>query len=146
MVTRDYRTHPGARVVMLGGDKVASLRDWIAEVERAVPPADDGTIGALLLDFRSQAYSPSADEAEALIERLRVHFRGRAVPPVAAVARPGAQFGGARVLCTLAEMRGCRASVFLTEAEAWLWMRARLKEWRRAALPAEGPNSGAGAG
>jgi hypothetical protein len=146
MVMRDYRTHRGARVVALGGDQVASLQDWIAEVDRAVPEADDGTIGALLLDFRAQAFSPSADEAGTLIESLRTRFHGRAVPPLAAVARPGAQFGGTRVLCTLAEMRGCRASVFLTEAEAWLWLRARLNEVVRAGPRAGRPNPEAGAG
>ena len=145
MVTRDYPTHFGARVVALGGDQLASLLDWIAELDRAVPQ-DDRTIGALLLDFRSQSFSPSADEAGALIESLRGHFRGRAGPPLAAVARPGSQFGGARVLCTLAEMRGCSAAVFETETDAWPWLRARLNEWNRAGLPAEGPNPEAGAG
>ena len=125
---------------------MASLRDWIAEVDRAVPRDDDGTIGALLLDFRSQTFSPSADEAGALVESLRARFRGSDVPPLAAVARPGAQFGGARVFCTLAEMRGCRASVFLTEAEAWLWLRARVNERIHQGLPAERPGLEAGAG
>ncbi len=117
-----------ARVVVLGGDRLASLQDWVAEVDRTIPRGEDGLIGALLMDFRAQSLVLSALEAGTLVESLRARFRLRAVPPLAAVARPGAQFGGMRVLCTLAETRGGQACVFLTEAEAWLWLRARLSE------------------
>ena len=136
---RDVRTHWGARVVVMGGDKLASVNDWIVEVDRAIPAVDAASVGALLMDFRGHAFAPSAKEAGALVDRLRARFRS-GVPPLAVVARTGGQFGGTRVLCTLAEMSGCRASAFLTEAEAWLWLRAQLKE------PAGGPRPGGGEG
>jgi len=136
---RDVRTHWGARVVVLGGNKLASVNDWIADVDRAIPAGEAASVGALLLDLRDHAFAPTADEAGVLLDLLRARFRV-GVPPVAVVARSGGQFGGARVLCTLAEMSGCRASAFLTEAEAWLWLRAQLKE------PAGGPQPGGGEG
>ena len=135
----DVRTHWGARVVVLGGDKLASVNDWVVEVDRAIPAGDAASVGALLMDFRDHAFAPSAADAGVLLDLLRARFRV-GVPPVAVVARSGGQFGGTRVLCTLAEMSGCRASAFLTEAEAWLWLRSQLKE------PAGRPRSGSGAG
>ena len=135
----DVRTHWGARVVVLGGGKLASVNDWIADVDRAIPAGDAASVGALLMDLRDHAFAPTADEAGVLVDLLGARFR-LGVPPLAVVARSGGQFGGARVLCTLAENSGCRASAFLTEAEAWLWLRSQLKE------PAGGPRTGSGAG
>jgi hypothetical protein len=143
LVKRELHTRFASRVVVLGGDQLASLRDWMAEVERRVPQADEA-IGALLLDFRSQAFAPSAEEAGALIEGLRARLQRKGVP-LAVVAKAGAQFGGARVLCTLAEMQGCRAAAFVTEAEAWLWLRAQLAEPAAAAPQVDRPSTGAGA-
>jgi len=140
-VAAEFRTPWGAQVVVLGGDRVTSVREWIAELGRAIPPGGAGPVGALLLDFRSHDFGPSADEASALAERLHAVL-GDGGPPLAVVARPGAQFGGTRVLCTLAEMRGCRAAAFETEAEAWLWLRSQI---RPSADPASG-EGGAGGG
>jgi hypothetical protein len=143
-VTRQTPTRFASRVVVLGGDQLTSLRDWMAEVDRAVPQGDEGAVGALLLDFRSRTFAPSAEEAGALVERLRARLRRKGVA-LAVVAKAGAQFGGARVFCTLAEMQGCRASVFVAEAEAWLWLRAQLAEPAAAVPPVERPSSEAGA-
>jgi len=135
-VTRELRTGWGARVVVLGGGRLDSIGSWIAELDRAIPTSGVA-VGGLLMDFRAHPFAPSAEEAGALLDRLRARFRAT-VPPVAAVARPGGQFGGTRVLCTLAEMHGCRASAFLTEAEAWLWLRAQLQG--QAVAPLGGSN------
>jgi hypothetical protein len=133
-VTHEVRTRRGARVVVLGGDHLASVGDWVAEMGRAVPAGEEESVGALLVDFRSQGFAPSAEEAGALVESLRTRFND-AVPPLAAVARAGAQFGGTRVLCTLAEMRGWRACAFMTEVEAWFWLRAQLNRPARTMPP-----------
>lgn len=50
----------------------------------------------------------------------------RRVPPVAILANPGAQYGGARMLCTLGELGGCRTAAFRDESEAWTWLQAQL--------------------
>ena len=134
-MTHEVRTRRGARVVVLGGDHLASVGDWVAEMGRAVPAGEEESVGALLVDFRSQGFAPSAEEAGALVESLRTRFND-AVPPLAAVARAGAQFGGTRVLCTLAEMRGWRACAFMTEVEAWFWLRAQLNRPARTMPPA----------
>lgn len=112
-------------MVVLGGGRLDSIGNWIAELGRAIPRGGVA-VGGLLMDFRAHGFAPSAEEAGALLERLRAQFPV-GVPPMAVVARAGGQFGGTRVLCTLAEMSGCRASAFLTEAEAWLWLRAQLQ-------------------
>jgi len=125
VVTRELSTGWGARVVVLGGGRLDSIGNWIAELDRAIPTGGVA-VGGLLMDFRAREFAPSAEEAGALLDRLRARFPV-GVPPMAAVARAGGQFGGTRVLCTLAEMHGCRASAFLTEAEAWLWLRAQLQ-------------------
>jgi hypothetical protein len=123
-MTREYHALGGTRVVALGGDHLASVRDWVTEVDFAVPKEERGHVAALLMDFRAQSFAPSAEEAGALLESLRARFGGGI--PLATVAKEGSQFGGTRVLCTLAELSGCRASAFLTKAEAWLWLRAQL--------------------
>ena len=125
-MTHEVRLRRGVRVVALGGAQLTSLGDWVSAVDQATT-TDGLGVGALLMDFRGQAYAPSAEDAGKLLDRLRSRF-GRAVPPLAAVATAGAQFGGTRVLCTLAELGGCRASAFVSEAEAWLWLRAQLRE------------------
>lgn len=116
----------GRRVVLLSGDRLASPAAWTAELDGAVPRGEAQMVGALLLDFRSQSYAPSAEDAGRLVDSLLARF-GAVVPPVATVARSGPQFGGTRVLCSVVEMRGCRAAAFPSEAEAWLWLRAQLR-------------------
>jgi len=123
-VTREYHSLGDARVVALGGDHLASVRDWVTEMDFAVPKEERGHVAALLMDFRAQAFAPSAEDAGLLLESLRSRFGGAV--PLATVAKEGSQFGGTRVLCTLAELSGCRAAAFLTKAEAWLWLRAQL--------------------
>ena len=121
----DFRTNLGRRVVVLGGAGLASLRAWLAELDLAALRAREGVADALLLDFRVQGFTPSEREANALVAALKVLCGGR-VPPVAILANPGAQYGGARMLCTLGELDGCRTAAFRDETEAWRWLQARL--------------------
>ena len=134
-MTHQDRARRGPRVVALGGEHLASVRDWIVEVDRAAPRGDPRRVEALLMDFRAQSYALSAEEAGTLLEDLRARF-GRHMPPLATVARAGGQFGGTRVLCTVAELSGYRAAAFLTKAEAWAWLRGQLDGRARLAPPA----------
>jgi len=121
----EFRTNLGRRVVVLGGNGIASLRAWLAELDLATVRAREGIADALLLDFRAQGFTPSEREANALVAALKV-LCGRRVPPVAILANPGAQYGGARMLCTLGELDGCRTAAFRDETEAWRWLQGRL--------------------
>jgi hypothetical protein len=124
-MTLEFHTNLGKRVVVLGGTRLASLREWLAELDLASLKAKEGVADALLLDFRAQGFTPSAREANALVASLRV-LCARRVPPVAILANPGAQFGGARMLCTLGEMDGCRTAAFREETQAWGWLQRQL--------------------
>ena len=121
----EFHTNLGKRVVVLGGTRLASLREWLAELDFATLRTKEGTADALLLDFRAQGFTPSARDANALVAALRV-LCARRVPPVAILANPGAQYGGARMLCTLGELDGCRTAAFRDEAEAWGWLQRQL--------------------
>lgn len=125
-MTLEFHTNLGKRVVVLGGTRLASLRGWLADLDLASLKAKEGVADALLLDFRTQGFTPSAREANALVAALRV-LCARRVPPVAILANPGAQFGGARMLCTLGELDGCRTAAFRDETQAWDWLQRQLE-------------------
>ena len=120
-MTVEYRTHRGLRVIAIGGGRLTSLRDWLAAIDAGAGRARrrDGT--ALLLDFRGEGFTPGAREARAVIELL-LSLCGDRVPPLAILTDPGPQFGGARMLCSLGELRACRAAAFRDEDDAWRWL------------------------
>jgi hypothetical protein len=121
----EFRTNLGKRVVVMGGARLASLKDWLAELELAGARAKDGGADALLLDFRAQAFAPSAQEANALVAALAALSAVQALP-VAVLANPEGQYGAARMLCTLGELDGCRTAAFRDEVEAWQWLQQEL--------------------
>lgn len=123
----EFHTNLGKRVVVLGGARLAALKDWLAELELARTKASEGAADALLLDFRAQGYAPSAREANALVGALTALNNGR-VPPAAILATPGVQYGAARMLCALGELDGCRTAAFRDEVEAWQWLQEQLGE------------------
>lgn len=123
----DFRLEGGSRVAVLGGERLRTVKDWLAAVDRGALRARHGTAEALLLDFRSAGYTPSAREARALVAAL-VGLCGERLPPVAILTNPGVQYGGARVLCMMGELRGCQASAFQEEEAAWEWLRVALSE------------------
>ncbi len=124
-MTVEYHTSRGLRVIAIGGGQLRSLRDWLAAIDAGAgrSPRREGT--ALLLDFRGQAFTPGAREATALVDLLVTLFGGR-VPPLAVLANPGPPLGGARMLCTLGELRACRAAAFRDEDEARSWLESLL--------------------
>jgi hypothetical protein len=122
----EYRSAFGQLVIVIGGTQLASLTDWLAAIDVGTLRAREGGAAALLLDFRAQGFTPGAREANALIETLVALCADR-VPPVAILTNPGPQFGGARMLCTLGELRDCRAAAFRDEADAWRWLDVQVR-------------------
>ncbi len=120
----EYRSAGSRSVIVIGGTQLASLRDWLAAIDVGALRASQGGATGLLLDFRAQGFTPGAREANALVATLVALCADR-VPPVAILTNPGAQYGGARMLCTLGELRACRAAAFRDEAEAWRWLDAQ---------------------
>ncbi len=133
----EFHTNLGKRVVVLGGTRLGSLRDWLAELDVAALRAKEGAADALILDFRAQGFTPSVREANALLSVLSA-LCVRRPPPVAILANPGVQFGGARMLCTLGELDGCRTAAFRDEQEAWQWLQQQLESRLPEAEPAWG--------
>ncbi len=121
----EFHVNLGKRVVVLGGMRLGSLRDWLAELDVATLRAKEGLADALILDFRAQGFTPSVREANALLSVLCALCAHR-TPPVAILANPGVQFGGARMLCTLGELQGCLTAAFRDEQEAWRWLQQQL--------------------
>ena len=95
-------------------DHVAALRDLACSPELApgIP---------VLLDARDLRLLPNAAEAEVLAGLLAnqgVLGRHR----VAVVVNAGTQYGVARMVCTVAELRGADAKVFMEEPAALSWL------------------------
>ena len=95
-------------------DHVAALRDLACSPELApgIP---------VLLDVRDVTLLPNPAEAEVLAGLLAnqgVLGRHR----VAVVVNAGTQYGVARMVCTLAELRGADAKVFTEEPQALSWL------------------------
>ena len=121
----DTQADLGGRVIVVRGAAPASKSDWLAEFHEAVVRAREGGAEALLMDLRERGFTPSASYANALVDALA--GLGSAVnPPVALLTNPGLQYGGARMLCLLGELRGCVAAAFCDEVEAWAWLREQL--------------------
>lgn len=95
-------------------DHVAALSDLACSPELApgIP---------VLLDARDLTLLPNPAEADVLAGLLanqRVLGRHR----VALVVRAGTQYGVARMVCTVAELRGADAKVFTEEPQALSWL------------------------
>jgi hypothetical protein len=141
-MTLEFRTNLGKRVVVLGGTRLATLRDWLSELNAGTLMRQEAPADALLLDFRAQGFTPGPTEANALVSALArlcaMHF-----PPVAILTNAGAQYGGARMLCTLGGLRGCRAEAFRDEADAWQWLGRQLEPGDAPATESLSVSSGA---
>lgn len=121
----EYRLDAGARIAVLAGERLRTVKDWLTAVQGGVLRARQGTADALLLDFREAGFTPSARDASALVAAI-VGGAAEQLPPVAVLTNPGVQFGGARVLCMMGELRGCVASAFEDEEGAWRWLRSAV--------------------
>lgn len=110
---------PDTRVVVLGGSRSPGPADWREVADVAALVAGVGTPVGLLLDFRVQAFTPTAREARVLAAALS-NF-----PVVAILAEEGVSYGCARMESVLVEMHGSDAAAFEDEAEAWGWLEQR---------------------
>jgi len=127
MTSVEVRPHIRDHVVVVRGVVPTSKTDWLAELEEAAPAWRSGGARGLLMDLRERGFTPSARYANALASALSGQGRG-SEPPMAILTNPGVQYGGARMMCALGELRGCRAAAFQDEAEAWTWLRQRVEE------------------
>lgn len=81
-------------------------------------------IVGVLIDIRELAYLPTAEEAHSLGEwyaTFSVACRAR----IAFLAPPGAEFGVARMVGIIAELRGAAAAVFSDSADALAWLQGQ---------------------
>ncbi len=85
---------------------------------------DDGSLGEeqpVLIDLRDVRFLPTTPEAEALADELSgADSLGRHA--VALLVQLGAQYGIARMVCTLAELRGGRVKAFTDDRAAVDWL------------------------
>jgi hypothetical protein len=126
----DTQADLGGRVIVVRGVGPASKSDWLTEFDQAACQVRKGGAAALLMDLRDRGFTPSATYANALVDALA--GLGSAVnPPVALLTNPGLQYGGARMLCLLGELRGCVAAAFHDEFAAWAWLREQLGQQAR---------------
>lgn len=83
----------------------------------------------VVLDLSDVEYVPSAEEARALAESFVTLARPRQCL-MALVARPGAQYGVARMIETLSSIRNVTAAAFSSLDEAAAWMHAGSSDHR----------------
>ncbi len=75
----------------------------------------------VLLDLREVRFLPTTPEAEALADELSA-ADGLGSHQVALLVQLGAQYGIARMVCTLAELRGGRVKAFTDDRAAVDWL------------------------
>ncbi len=118
----EHLVEGGVRIAVLSGERLRTVKEWLVAVERGAIRSRHGTADALLLDFRSAGYTPSARDASALVSAL-VRRADDRIPPVAVVTADGVQYAGAKILCMMGELRGCVAAAFQDPAAALEWLR-----------------------
>lgn len=108
-------------VVMSGPGDYAYCATMLRRIaaELAARPGFSG-----LIDIRELDYVPTVDEAQRLAElyvQHRTAFGGR----VAVLARPGEQFGMARLRTITASLGGVQVEAFTARANAIAWLTER---------------------
>jgi hypothetical protein len=78
-------------------------------------------VACVVVDCRPRGVTPSAREVESVARSL-ADARGRDDVPVALVTHAGLQYAGARLLCTLGDLVGCRAAAFTSDEQALAWL------------------------
>ena len=84
----------------------------------------DGSLAAeqpVLIDLREVRFLPTTPEAEALADELS-GADALGTHTVALLVQLGAQYGIARMVCTLAELRGGRVKAFTDDRAAVDWL------------------------
>jgi hypothetical protein len=116
MIDPALRPDPDGDFVVLDASWFAGMRDWHALAEMVSQSRAAITAGGLLLDVRRAAFTPAAREAHLLVAAVVGY------PAVAIVVQGDASYGCARMVSTLIEIRGSKASAFLTAQEAAAWL------------------------
>ncbi len=112
---------PGAGLRRLDFANVAGFRQVRA---RLVDVLADGSLAPaqpVLIDLRDIGFLPTTPEAEALADEFSSQDTLGA-HAVALLVHAGAQFGIARMVCTLAELRGGRVKAFTDDRAAVDWL------------------------
>lgn len=94
------------------------MRDSLVALTR------DGSLAPgqpVLVDLRAVRFLPTGAEAEALADEFS-STDSLGSHPVALVVQLGAQFGVARMICTMAELRGGRVKTFTDDRVAVDWL------------------------
>lgn len=106
------------RLDLLDARSFREIRESVRTLSRDGGLAEDQPV---LVDLRRLRFLPTTPEAEALADELSsTDVLG--AHHVALVVQLGAQYGVARMVCTLAELRGGRVGAFTDDraAEDWL--------------------------
>ncbi len=112
-------------VLLVRAVGVAEPRDWFDLADRA--RMDGRSPRGLIIDLRRRETLPSADQARETgsgLAGVAVHR----FDAIALVARPGAQFGLARMVALLTELEELSTAAFQEPKPALEWIRQRLEE------------------
>ncbi len=123
----DIRLSQSDRIVVVHATGSANLEDWYGLQDHPDVQAAGGSLG-LLIDVRPRDDVPSPELARRTGREL-VRIAASRFSAVALVARPGAQFGSARVVDQLAgEDLPVRSFTELEPARDWLVARVRPED------------------
>ena len=120
-----YQIEDNGTIVHIVGVDRGDLPSARATLANFMADAQLSSTFGLLIDVRPLRNMPSMEEAESL------STLGRAARPkrehcAALVVKPGLQYGVARIIQALAELKGARISVFTDDAAALEWVRGQL--------------------
>ncbi len=121
MTLAPHVVHQAAGVRRLELANAVNFRE-VREGIRAL--ARDGSVApgqAVLIDLRDVRFLPTTPEAEALADELSAS-EALGAHTVALLVQLGAQYGIARMVCTLAELRGGRVKAFTDDRAAVDWL------------------------
>ncbi len=106
------------RIDLPGASTFRDIRESILSASRDGSLAENQPV---LIDLRLVRFLPTSPETEALADELSSSDAlGR--HPVALVVQSGAQYGMARMVCTLAELRGGKVRAFTDDRAAVDWL------------------------
>lgn len=106
------------RLDLLEAKSFREIRESVRTLSRDGSVAEDQPV---LIDLRRVRFLPTTPESEAFADELSsTDVLG--AHPVALVVQLGAQYGVARMVCTLAELRGGRVRAFTDDRAAVEWL------------------------
>jgi hypothetical protein len=120
--TIDFDPRDGVTIVRAFGQ--GSYQEGEVAIEAALTRPESTAGWPLLFDVRQLAYKPSLQDAEGFAQRFARTETLRQLR-VAFVVEPGAGYGAARMLSTLANLQGGTTAAFTDLGKALRW----LKGW-----------------